>query len=542
MPHKPVQKDTVLKAIACLVSNDLTSFVDIAKAYRVNVNMDIDPFNCDNLVLEFTRLHSVLATEDGTQTHPMLTELLNTPLLSHCCNDINRRINHLKHTNAVNLNDKNTYMLILAYSMMAYTTCNFHIARDGMMMVTSHLSKCDKNNEELQKRLALCEYHLGEYEAAVRIFPGLLCAWELLDPTAPEAFRARIESLERQSHTQNSRRVVAMKKVGRCVFSNDSIVCYLTENKMFGGMDSVVYDDDCIYCGNRETASTLHRQNIVDIPEAIIIPATNIDNFYHALIEFGARFLAFIRFATKSQVPNDAPIYVFNASGKVPSKLLEIAKMVMDTEPMSRRYRIVSSNSHMRASKLWIVDSVKNQYQPACLWDAYLPSPTAICDLRTCLSKYDRPVPLARRFVYAARRWKGGALQHPHRMGGVRCMENDDELVRLLSQWCSTENLVFTLCDGADTVHAQRQMYSNAKIIWGVHGAGLSNMIWAPLDCHIFEVGIRHKANKMFERMSDAIGLVHHYVCGLECEYNAHMKPLTLADLNNVQASLDDSK
>ena len=549
------------EATKCLLSRDISSFLKVSGSLGSGSTTKhlgpIDPLICDTMLIEFAQLHNMLANDCGTISHPNLITWLNSPLISYCYNDHNQRINHLKRANGtVNLGDQNTYALILAQSMMAYTLCQFQISKDGFMMLNSWHNMCGMKNEELQSRVALCHYHLGEYDLAVCSNPNLYCAWELLDPSAPAAFSARSRSLKRKCKTQYSRQLVSMQNES-CIYSDELISCHLLKNVTFGGVDPMIYDSDAIYVGNRENVNlTSCDPSPVNMSEIIVIPSTNADNFYHTLIEFGSYFAALARLdiATTTSTPNpnsnnpnsknpnskigipgDVPICVYNKAynSKVQPKMNEIIEMILNgidilngiENPVRRR--IISIGKHVHVDKLWVIDSVENQYNPPSLWDAYLPSPPALLHLRDCLTSSFQAANSHRRFVYVARRGRG-----------IRSLEDDANLVKVLSQWSHTKNLIFTCCDGTTTVGEQREIFSGARIIWGIHGAGLSNMMWAPPDCHVFEVGIKHRANKLFERLSQTIGMTHDYVKGVECEYHIPMNNLTDADCKCVSASL----
>ena len=60
--------------------------------------------------------------------------------------------------------------------------------------------------------------------------------------------------------------------------------------------------------------------------------------------------------------------------------------------------------------------------------------------------------------------------------------------------------------------HDQINLFSNARIIIGPHGAGLSNMIWASLPCEIIEIFPHNFFNDCYARLAKSLGFGYEYV------------------------------
>ena len=63
------------------------------------------------------------------------------------------------------------------------------------------------------------------------------------------------------------------------------------------------------------------------------------------------------------------------------------------------------------------------------------------------------------------------------------------------------------------TFTQQVRAFSNAKVIVGPHGAGMTNMIWAPPGCRVIEF-FGSYTNECFEKLASTLG--HEYV-GIKC-------------------------
>lgn len=79
----------------------------------------------------------------------------------------------------------------------------------------------------------------------------------------------------------------------------------------------------------------------------------------------------------------------------------------------------------------------------------------------------------------------------------------EEELQKLNFSIVHCENMNF---------HDQINLFSNARIIIGPHGAGLSNMIWASLPCEIIEIYPYNFFNDCYARLAKSLGFGYEYV------------------------------
>jgi capsular polysaccharide biosynthesis protein len=93
------------------------------------------------------------------------------------------------------------------------------------------------------------------------------------------------------------------------------------------------------------------------------------------------------------------------------------------------------------------------------------------------------------------------------RQAKARGVVNEDEVVEFLSEhgWTavSPENL---------SLVQQIQMFASARAICGVHGAGLTNMVWCSPECKVIEMMADNRLNGCFESISSCVGHQHHYL------------------------------
>ena len=58
----------------------------------------------------------------------------------------------------------------------------------------------------------------------------------------------------------------------------------------------------------------------------------------------------------------------------------------------------------------------------------------------------------------------------------------------------------------------QIKLFAGARAICGVHGAGLTNMLWCSQDCEVVELIADNYLNGCFESISACLDLQHRYL------------------------------
>jgi capsular polysaccharide biosynthesis protein len=90
-----------------------------------------------------------------------------------------------------------------------------------------------------------------------------------------------------------------------------------------------------------------------------------------------------------------------------------------------------------------------------------------------------------------------------------RKVENEDAIIDLLKSKgygiYHLENM---------SVKEQIELFSNASIVLGIHGAGFSNIYFCPKNAIIFEFFPEHYHDSSFKVLTSALGLKYHYMIG----------------------------
>ena len=76
----------------------------------------------------------------------------------------------------------------------------------------------------------------------------------------------------------------------------------------------------------------------------------------------------------------------------------------------------------------------------------------------------------------------------------------------------------FQIFDGKIDILSQVRLFSTARMIFGIHGAGLSNLIFSPPTCITVEIPIHNNTNPLFQEISAMMNRNHH-TCGISCDY-----------------------
>ena len=93
------------------------------------------------------------------------------------------------------------------------------------------------------------------------------------------------------------------------------------------------------------------------------------------------------------------------------------------------------------------------------------------------------------------------------RRGKTRGVVNEDEVVAFLSTrgWTAVDPESLPLAQ-------QIQLFSGARAVCGVHGAGLTNILWCSSGCAIIELMADNYLNGCFESISACLDIRHDYL------------------------------
>ena len=101
---------------------------------------------------------------------------------------------------------------------------------------------------------------------------------------------------------------------------------------------------------------------------------------------------------------------------------------------------------------------------------------------------------------------------------GARGIEDDEELVDVLRELSRRHGLSFVNLTNPGGLEDQVRLFANAKVIFGIHGAGFTNLIYCPEDCVVVEVPDTNHAIKLFQELSEMVGLEYHALTP-QCKY-----------------------
>eukprot|EP00658_Telonema_sp_P-2_P001695 TRINITY_DN10644_c0_g1_i1.p1 TRINITY_DN10644_c0_g1~~TRINITY_DN10644_c0_g1_i1.p1 ORF type:complete len:548 (+),score=83.39 TRINITY_DN10644_c0_g1_i1:145-1788(+) len=453
----------------------------------------------DLFLIALTRTHDRAAHADGLLQHPDLQQWLTTPLVQVCLHDHAARLDKIR--NAVNLRDPSHVLMIRAQSLLSYIVGDYESVRTGYEILLN-AGPGDELKQECVLMMSLACCHLADYRRAVQINPMLNSAWELLKPCADEAFAARRHRMEQEAGDRG------LAEWGDQVVSQTealTIVC-LSNGASFGGLDPMVYNDTTVYVGVRGSAKI---QPVTEPPaetvrEAIVPLCTNPGNYYHSFVELGALLVAWQEL---DEAPCSGPIYICAASEQAYGHISAVLSQFLPEEVVTE-IRFVSH--HVHADKLWVLD--KGLEQPAVsVWDAIQPTEAALLRLRERTRPQDGAGAGPRRLVYAARRKT------------LRGFGEDGALVQALQEWCAEHGVEYAECEGKRPIHEQRELYGTALVIFGVHGSGLCNIMWAPDDCMLVEIPMKNMCNLIFLNQTQTLGMQHRFVPGWDCVYHRHL-------------------
>lgn len=449
--------------------------------------------------------HETLAKKQGMLYIPqMLNAWMKNATVQHCLDVATQKTAHLIESHSKNPDFQATaedISLLETVSIIHYTYGNYSNAALSFRCLVAYANDLSKKAEYIQ-HLSTCLALAGNYKEALAIDPENVTAWERLYPTDRGAFKARAKRLSRDAQSIN--RICLPYWPMRFVKHRDSEIC-IAELKQAAicGHDPMVFDAEFVYAGNRGNYRHAHPEKSIPAEHdtAIVVLSTNANNYYHRLIEFGARILA-----AAPHLSPDWPIYV--ATDKLGPYTELLARLEI-------AHPLVSFS--VRESKLfdtlYVVDVSTPGHvlpTPPNLWDCYLSQPASIVRLREQLLKtagLDADSQNPNAFVYV------------RRLGTLRAFEDDESQVEpFLEAWATEQGMDFVIFDGLRPFEAQLKLFAQARLIFGIHGAGLSNLIFAPSSCVVVEMPNHHNSNTLFQELSAMMGR-RHLMTETSCDY-----------------------
>src|SRR5207244_2202402 len=103
-----------------------------------------------------------------------------------------------------------------------------------------------------------------------------------------------------------------------------------------------------------------------------------------------------------------------------------------------------------------------------------------------------------------------------------RRLTNEADLIRML-----TEQGFTVVSPGQLSFAAQVELFARARVIVGVHGAGLTNLIWAPRNCTVIELSPEGLGDVGYRFSSQLCG---HTYAAISCRVSEHSLGLAYSD------------
>ena len=98
--------------------------------------------------------------------------------------------------------------------------------------------------------------------------------------------------------------------------------------------------------------------------------------------------------------------------------------------------------------------------------------------------------------------------EHGIRSINNKYKHNEELIISKLRDKYNTNFKIFT----SGTLDEQIELFSRAKIIFGPHGAGLSNMIFLQQNTYVLEFMMKPNCNKCFQTLAKNLSINHAYI------------------------------
>lgn len=257
----------------------------------------------------------------------------------------------------------------------------------------------------------------------------------------------------------------------------------LIEGPVYVYNNLIMKDGNILVLGTNMDENIFKDRNKPDKNKAIEITTSN--NFYYCAPSFSNHYHALIEHLpiynyVACRFPDWSYYKVMNGSDKPENNYNGFLPIKKDT---------------LYLFKEGLYTMVLPRTKVPALFDTYRPPDEILKEYRDVMLKHYAPTdqPTDRPVVY---------LQ---RGPGPRRLEYDEDLIKRLKELYPSL-VVFT---GTET-ECQSDVFLNAKIIFGPHGAGFANMLYVPSDCIIYEIGMNVEDN-FFGSLASTFNLKKYY-------------------------------
>lgn len=445
--------------------------------------------------------HEFLSKQQGRmRLEEMLNAWMGNPDIQYCVQVLTQTSNRLISLTNANPAYNATEADLLAFETLGLVHYTYGEYGNASIAFQWLLVKAPPQKQpEYRKHLAICYSLHGEYEKSLLLDPTNMVAWERCKPCDTKAFIA--QSLKMHEMAKSiGKSLLPYWPAGMILEQSLDVTVAQLHDVLVCGQDPMIYDEHLVYVGNRGYYRHCAPQPVgTNIQEAIVVFATNANNHYHLLIEFFAKLLMASDF-----LPRNIPILLATNDSSKHQYLLSSLEL-----PFSiRKFGVTES---VAVEKLWVVDTTRPGHastQPKNVWDCYLSSPESVRNLRNRLWKSLGQSPQKQdKFLYVRR-------NH-----GVRSLVDPQNLLETeMANWATAAGLTLHCFDGTEDFPTQVRLFGEAKVILGIHGAGLTNAIFAHTSAIVWEMPILHQSNTLFLELSAMVG-VRHIFSAVDCDY-----------------------
>jgi capsular polysaccharide biosynthesis protein len=118
---------------------------------------------------------------------------------------------------------------------------------------------------------------------------------------------------------------------------------------------------------------------------------------------------------------------------------------------------------------------------------------------------------------------------------GIRSIPNDEILIEHFQEIYGSRFVVFE----SASFKEQQELFAQATVIFGPHGAGLSNMILANAPCSVIEFPLEPNCNRTFEYMANVLGFQYKTFQPLHSYYRGIFNPVDTKIVEQLQLEID---
>ena len=456
-----------------------------------------------------------------------LPRLLNTwkdhPAIKHCMDVTSARTQALiqRHQQANSKATPEEIELLETLGLVHYTYTNYEHAA-FIFKTLCALSPDIQKLDEYRKHLSTCYSLNAQYKEAIEMDENNCTAWERYDSTNPKAFRAQALKLHRSAE-RIQRAALTYWPAGFVQYQTDEITIAKLQQVYVCGHDPMVFDGDFVYAGNRGTfrfappnPETPHKRS-----EGIVVFSTNPNNYYHLLIEFSAKLLA-----ADTILSADIPVYIPTSNPTLVQHMLQLLEI-------HRTIETFSVYDTLAFETLYVVDVNRPGHFSAedpNVWDCYLTAGTSIQNMAT---QFLGTVPSVST--------RPSTLVYSKRTGGARSFVDPENLIEsMLLRWATSQNLELVIFEGKSPLEEQLELFQSCKVLFGIHGAGFTNLLFTRPDCTMIEIPIHGNCNPLFQEIS-ALMNRKHLVCNVSCEYQGSLN-VTASTIESIQQTLNHAQ